>query len=199
MVTSYRLIGGDPALDLANTLEGPIDAAPDTDHLGSYEDLTAWAVRAGVLDERAAGRLAGDDAALARVRALRDAIYEVFAAVARDRPPRRLAELEAAYAAAVARARLVPGDFSWAWDDDADLVLWRVAVAAVDLLRTGPLERVKLCAHCRWLFVDSSRNRSRRWCSMNECGGNDKMRRYRARRANPGRAGSSRTDPTAGR
>ena len=196
MVTEYRLIGGDPALDLANTLEGPIDREPDLDHLACYEDLTAWAVRAGVLDERTAARLAAvarpeqAERALARVHELRDAIYAVFAAVARDRPPERLGELEAAYAAAVARARLArgAGGFTWSWEgDDLDRVLWPIAVAAVDLLRTGPLERVKLCAHCRWLFLDASRNRSRRWCSMNECGGNAKMRRYRARRATAGR------------
>jgi predicted RNA-binding Zn ribbon-like protein len=62
-------------------------------------------------------------------------------------------------------------------------VLWPLAVAAVDLLRTGPLGRLKVCAECRWLFLDRSRNGSRLWCSMNECGGRSKMRRYRARRA----------------
>jgi len=56
-------------------------------------------------------------------------------------------------------------------------------VAAVDLLRTGPLDRLKVCAACPWLFLDTSRNRSRRWCSMSDCGARLKMRRYRARAA----------------
>jgi predicted RNA-binding Zn ribbon-like protein len=56
-------------------------------------------------------------------------------------------------------------------------------VAAVDLLRDASrLRRLKLCGQCRWLFLDHSRNRSRRWCSMSECGAQVKMRRYRARR-----------------
>ncbi|MGZ8649732.1 MAG: CGNR zinc finger domain-containing protein [Solirubrobacteraceae bacterium] len=39
----------------------------------------------------------------------------------------------------------------------------------------------------RWLFIDSSRNHSRRWCTMNICGASAKMRRYRARKATAGR------------
>ena len=57
----------------------------------------------------------------------------------------------------------------------------RVAAAAIDLLRFGPLDRLKVCEGCPWLFLDLSRNHSRRWCSMNICGGTRKMRRYRAR------------------
>jgi predicted RNA-binding Zn ribbon-like protein len=50
-------------------------------------------------------------------------------------------------------------------------------------LTSGPLGRVKGCAGCNWLFVDESKNKSRRWCSMEECGTHAKMRRYVARRA----------------
>jgi len=70
----------------------------------------------------------------------------------------------------------VPGE-GFVWDGD---LLAPIAVAAVDLLRTGPLDRLKVCAACPWLFLDTSRNRSRRWCSMSECGARLKMRRYRA-------------------
>jgi predicted RNA-binding Zn ribbon-like protein len=65
------------------------------------------------------------------------------------------------------------------WDGE---LLGPLVAAAVDLLRTGPLDRLKLCDACPWLFLDTSRNHSRRWCSMNECGGRLKMRRYRERR-----------------
>jgi predicted RNA-binding Zn ribbon-like protein len=55
--------------------------------------------------------------------------------------------------------------------------------AAVELLTTGPLDRIKACAGCRFVFVDESKNRSRRWCSMEDCGTTAKMRRYVARRS----------------
>ncbi|MGH2948841.1 MAG: CGNR zinc finger domain-containing protein [Solirubrobacteraceae bacterium] len=120
----------------------------------------------------------------ARARALRTAIDATFRAVATGHPPdpRALDQIAAAHAEAAARARLVAtGDgFELDWGGE---VLAPVAQAAVHLLRAGPLDRVKACADCRWLFLDASRNRSRRWCTMEECGVRSKMRRYRARRA----------------
>ncbi len=62
-------------------------------------------------------------------------------------------------------------------------ILWSVAHSATELLTSGPLERAKGWAGCNWLFVDESRNKSRRWCMMEKCGTQEKMRRYVARRA----------------
>jgi len=184
LVTELELVGGNAALDFANTLEGPRDGEPGEDHLREPADLVAWAQYAGVLDDAPST----DGHVLDRARTLRAAVYDVFSAVAagREPPAKALEQLAGFHAEAAAHARLVPmsGRVDLTWDgDDPARVLWPLAVAAVDLLRGGPLERVKLCAECRWLFLDQSRNRSRRWCSMNECGGRLKMRRYRARRA----------------
>jgi glycosyltransferase involved in cell wall biosynthesis len=75
--------------------------------------------------------------------------------------------------------------FAWEWaiGDDLAGVLWPVAHSATGLLTSVPLGRVKGCAGCNWLFVDESKNKSRRWCSMEDCGTYAKMRRYVARRA----------------
>jgi predicted RNA-binding Zn ribbon-like protein len=158
-------IGGHLALDFANTIE------PSREHLAAPQDLTDFAARHGLPGTAA-------EAALERARALRRAIYRVFRPIAdgSEPGPGELAALHAFYAEAVAAARLTPGGF--AWDDD---VLAPVAVAAVDLLRHGPLDRVNVCAACPWLFLDSTRNHSRRWCSMSDCGARTKMRRYRAK------------------
>ena len=182
-----ELVGGNPALDFANTVEGPRDRV-NTDSIRDGAELMAWAAYAGVLDARTAERLSGRaEAVLPKARELRAAIYDVFSAIADGEPPpaAALATLGAFDAEAVAHARITPvdGGFEHAWPgDDPERVLWPIAHAAVDLLRHGPLDRLKLCAVCRWLFLDASRNRSRRWCSMNECGGRLKMKRYRARK-----------------
>jgi predicted RNA-binding Zn ribbon-like protein len=181
-----ELVGGDPALDFANTVEGPRNRV-NTDSIRDGAELMAWAAYAGVLDPRTAERLtARADDVLPKARELRAAIYDVFRAIADGDEPSAaaLARLAAFDAEAVAHARLTPADgrFDRSWSgDDPERVLWPLAHAAVDLLRHGPLDRLKLCHDCRWLFIDSSRNRSRRWCSMNECGGRSKMRRYRER------------------
>ena len=174
-----ELVGGDIALDLANTVNGPRDGALDEEFLRTPADLAAWAVHAGVVDAPPPV----DDVVLAQARELRGAVYAVFRAIAegREPDPGALAALAEQHAAAVARSGLVPAGahFALAWDGD---VIGPLAAAAVDLLRHGPLERLKLCDACPWLFLDTSRNHSRRWCSMNECGSRLKMRRYRERR-----------------
>jgi predicted RNA-binding Zn ribbon-like protein len=166
-IENVPLWGNDLALDFANTTEGA-----DKDHLRTYDDLVIWARRTGALP--ATVRPRGD---LSRGRALRDAIYGVFAAGDR----RALKVLLRFHAEAVAHGTIEDGE--WVWSGrDPDRPLWPVAVAAVDLLRSDRLARVKECANCSWLFVDASRNGSRRWCSMDECGAQVKMRRYRAAR-----------------
>jgi predicted RNA-binding Zn ribbon-like protein len=179
-VENIEFWGNDLALDFANTVERPRDGSPEKDHLRSYADLATWARRAGVLPPRA--RPAGGD--VERARALRAAIADVFTAVASgDRPPRRaLGTLLHVHADAVREGTIEGGEWVWA-GRHPDRPLWPIAVAAVDLLRSPErLPRVKRCGNCNWLFVDRSRNGSRRWCSMDECGVHTKMRRYRAAR-----------------
>jgi len=68
--------------------------------------------------------------------------------------------------------------------DDLERPLWEIAHSAADLLTSGDQERVKECASttCEWVFLDKSRNRSRRWCDMSDCGNRAKARRFQARK-----------------
>ncbi len=190
-----RLVGGNLALDFVNTRTGPPDGALDDDVLTGYLDLVAWSVYAGALGEpeaKALRRLSHDDPSGSRttfVRSLRirDDLDEVFRAVAADRSlgTSVLARLRDDEADALGHARLDHGrPFGWTWRDDRTLArpLRPVVHAAVQLLTTGTLERIKGCAGCRFLFHDESKNRSRRWCSMDDCGTSEKMRRYVAAR-----------------
>jgi predicted RNA-binding Zn ribbon-like protein len=193
-----KLYGGRLCLDFANTVE-PREARPRQDALPGYAELVAWARHAGAIDEATAKRLgqaaANDRAAaetsLAAATTLREAAYRVFAAIANGvvPAPADLEMLQRAYAQAMRHASLLraPSGFVWAWDDDAalDRVWWPIAQSAVDLLTAGPLERVKQCAGrsgCGFLFFDTSRNRVRRWCSMDECGWQEKASLQTARR-----------------
>jgi predicted RNA-binding Zn ribbon-like protein len=128
---------------------------------------------------------------LERALRLRSALDRVLRARLLDRPP-SAADLDVVahhYAEAVRHAELFWCDteYRWSWPIEeagttVDAALWPLANAAVDLLRDAPLDRLARCGHCRWLFLDSSKNRSRRWCSMNACGARMKMRRYRSAR-----------------
>jgi predicted RNA-binding Zn ribbon-like protein len=192
-----RIVGGNLALDLLNTQNGPAGSAPEDDVLFDYRDLLAWASHVGLLtppEERsllrgARKRPADADAAFQRTQETRAYLHDVFDAAARGKAPARadLLRLQHDAADALAHGRLVlaDGQYRWSWADDEDLgrPLWPIIHAALTLVTDGPLDRVKGCASCRFLFVDESKNRSRRWCSMDDCGSQDKMRKYVARRA----------------
>jgi predicted RNA-binding Zn ribbon-like protein len=157
-----------------------------------------WARHAGALDDAQAERLlqaaasrpAAARTSLAAAVTLREAIYRVFAAIAHGATPADadLDRLRHAYAGAMRHARLRPGPdrLAWTWDEEAlDRAWWPVARSAVELATAGPLDRVKRCAGpsgCGFLFLDTTKNRVRRWCSMGECGGQVKASRQTARR-----------------
>jgi predicted RNA-binding Zn ribbon-like protein len=211
-IATLDRLGGDAALDFANTLGGLREGPWDDEWLHGYEDVVAWARHGGLLSEPEARRLlerarqhprvaAG---AFARAVALREQIHRVMAALAAGGAPAaadlealRAAHRDALAVAALAPARLAgaapapaaaptaPRRLDWSWGragDDLDRPLRPVVQAAIDLLRSERLARLKQCANCRWLFLDASRNASRRWCSMAHCGIDAKVRATRARR-----------------
>lgn len=192
------LVGGHVALDLLNTLEPRL---PDgTEHLTTPAAVLAWARRTPVLPDPDAAEVdrawAADPAAAAAARAdvlrIRDLTGRAL-----TRDAGALAALAARWAQAVARATLEPADgppvaVLTVGTDPAHRVADRLADAAVALLRSD-LSRLKACpldeGGCGWLFLDQSRNGSRRWCSMADCGTQYKSRRLTARRR-AGRAAS---------
>ena len=178
MVTELKIVGGDPALDLANTVGD--DRVPDP--LEDYAEFVAWAARIGVIDDAVTATPAEAERVLNEARSLRTAIDAVFRALATGSSPPAdaLAHLVERAGAAIERAQLAGRDLVWE-GDDPERPLWPLAVSALDLLRDGPLDRLKACEDCPWLFLDTSRNHSRRWCSMADCGTRVKMRRYRSK------------------
>ena len=164
----------------------------------TYADLAAWAGAAGavppalarVLARAGRRRPAAADAALARAETLRSAIAAVMASVAERRPPpaRALDDLNEAVAETLGRTRIVrrgPG-FAWDWKtagDALDRLLWPVIRSAAEVLTSTDVAAVRACAapECGRLFLDGSRNGSRRWCDMAVCGNRAKVRRHYAR------------------
>jgi predicted RNA-binding Zn ribbon-like protein len=203
-VDGMELVGGELCLDFVNTAAERAEGTPARDRLVTYRDLVRWGERTEALTEPEAERLraaaeadaAGAGAALERARSLREAIYRVFRSwsLGEAPPAKDVSEVSAAAAEATAAQRLMagPDGFEMDWPDTVDLdrAWWPAATSAVALLLSPDLPRVKECAtdNCSWLFVDQSRNRSRRWCSMKDCGNRAKARRHYARRSGRGRS-----------
>jgi hypothetical protein len=119
----------------------------------------------------------GDRTALARLVALRDALWHSiskgdFTSFARASQA-VIVRTEATDRGVV----LVPAR------SGVDGVVARLALVVSEAGATGMMDRLKCCGHCHWVFHDASRNRRGRWCSMAACGSRDKARAYRRRRA----------------
>ena len=179
-----KLLGGAPALDFVNSVD-PLVGNDGVDAISSPSALAAWGVHAGLT----AAPVAVTRAAVARAHAVRAVLTRIFVAVAAgDRPaPADLAGFADAYAATLGAARLTATDdrYGFAAAGGIDAILLPVLESARELLTSDRLRRVRQCPadDCGWLFVDTSRNGTRRWCRMDGCGAKAKMRRYRARLA----------------
>jgi predicted RNA-binding Zn ribbon-like protein len=197
--TSFDLSAGALSLDFANTVEWHASEHP-RDNLAGFADLLAWAQAAETVSKEQAEalRLLAQNqpekawAAFDRTIQLREAIYRLFAAVARQEAidTKDLAVLNQALSNSLPHMQIaiVPDGFAWEWSNSAadfDRILWPVARSAAELLVSGRLERVRQCADdrgCGYLFLDTSRNGSRRWCSMESCGNRAKAHRHYKRK-----------------
>lgn len=194
----FSFVGGAPALDFVNTGSARVEG-PFKEKLFEYADLIRFAREGNLVDSTGASaleRMALTDPAtaasvLAEARALREAIYRVFSARGRGEPalPGDLELISHHNAEATAHRRLSASadGFHFTWPDPPASLwqpLWPVAVDATDLLVSEEIARVKECAtdNCNWLFLDASKNKSRRWCEMKECGNRAKARRHYARK-----------------
>lgn len=193
------LIGGRPSLDFTNTEGAERNGPPE--RIASYGDLLAWSVKAGVLNRTRASRLATvarerpaeAEAVYDRAVTLRESLYRILSRTISGEGAQAsdIEVLDRELGQAMAHRKLVPtrgagaGGFEWQFEDidTLDRPLWTVVHDAADLLSSDSLGRVKECGGetCTWLFLDESRNRSRRWCDMGDCGNRAKARRYRRR------------------
>jgi predicted RNA-binding Zn ribbon-like protein len=196
-----RLSAGKLCLEFANTADWHSSEQP-IETITAYTDLVDWAVRVGIRSGESAQELrtqAATHPALAEqvyhwAIDLREAIYRIFATIAAQESPDAvdLALLNEALPHAFALPEIIATDngYGWRWRGDEsglDTVLWPILRSAARLLTEGEHNRIGECADdrgCGYLFYDTSRNRSRRWCDMNSCGNRAKSQRHYARHRN---------------
>ncbi len=196
----YReLRGGALCLDFINTVDRhAADVTPGFDYLApGYANLLAWSAYALVIDERmhaALLRLArkdGRQAATVRKRAvrLREALFEIVRALRQgdNDPHDAISTLASEIEHARAQQQLVMHDGRLTWNLRGtvalDAILWPVAISAFDLFSSETVRRIGECQGiaCEWLFIDTSKNHSRRFCSPTGCGNATRIRRFRTR------------------
>jgi len=193
----FDLDGGHPVLDFTNTVDWR-GTGRDHDWLGDFTDLLAWAHRTGFLpkaaieelDRRAAAHPRQAAAALEQARELREAAAGLLRAALEGRPPapEPLHVFNRYLDRALSQAVLLPGsgqdriyslELAASGNPLEDIAL-RLAKQAADLLTNFDPARLKICGNpdCGWMFLDGTRNASRRWCDMAACGNRAKAKRF---------------------
>ena len=201
----FELVAGSLCLDFVNSVG---DRAGTwryvRNYLPRYEDVVSWGLQAQVLPEREAAALRAlaqrrpAEAAAAHERAvnLRETLHAIFSPIAHGaegQPIDRdaLAALNAMLPDLLVKSRLATSTegliYHWTFEGGEapfDRIIWTVLQSATELLTSGDLRHVHQCAMetCGWLFLDVSKNKTRRWCAMKLCGNKTKVRQHRAMR-----------------
>lgn len=204
MSAAFQLLASHPALDFVNTLDNRFGATGTRELLPEYPDLLAFMEQSSVLSTRQLSvlrkrsRSAQASTALDRAHDFREVLASAFYEIAaKGKPPhatlKRIEEysLEAQSHRQLFWTRNGAGDealqrANWDWErmeNSVELPLWAIVQSAADLLTSHEIAHVHECGSptCRWLFLDTSKNHSRRWCDMTICGNRMKARRYQAR------------------
>jgi predicted RNA-binding Zn ribbon-like protein len=199
----WKFRGGQLSLDFVNSVDGRVELNGNDytilkDKINNYEDLVDWAKTIGILNETTARNLvslAGQKGKVTnrvfeRAIKLRESLYRIFISIVENRVPLKedIEVLNNECSAVREQQKLVytSRKFSWNYEltDEPDNMIWQVALSGAELLLSDQLKRVKQCpgTNCGWLFLDASKNGSRQWCDMKDCGNVAKVRRYREKR-----------------
>jgi predicted RNA-binding Zn ribbon-like protein len=192
---SFQLVGGHLALDLVNTLDWRFRDGGPEELLAGYDDLLRFAAQSEILTPKQIRQIIrnGNDrasaGALVACRELREAAAEIFYAVVDGRTPpgSQIQIVERCFKEAREHQRLAwsGSRLVWEWppsESGPDVPFWILSISTARLLLSEDMRLLRACEKpdCRWLFLDTSKNHTRRWCDMKICGNRMKARRFKA-------------------
>ena len=191
----FELSGGHPALDLVNTLDWRFRESGPEELLEGYADVVRFTEQTGLMnaaDARKLIRSVPESKAakvVSAVRDLREAAADALYAVVDGNSPSAsvVKRLEHCFRSARQNQELKwDGEkLQWTLPQTSSLPaspLWLLSLSTYSLLVSDQMHLLRECgnAECRWLFVDTSKNHTRRWCNMKICGNRMKARRFKA-------------------
>ena len=191
---NLKLLGGRLCLDFINTLDWRGTDKPQ-EFLNRYADLILWSRHVGIAtreDSQQLSQMAEQSQAdalrvLSRAVTLREIIFRIFSAVIQNKKPsgKDMADFNKYFSQSMKTSQIIWSENRFIWDTtgnkkELDWLLKPIIRSAADLLLSEDLGKIKACADpaCGWLFIDVSRNRSRRWCDMKDCGNRAKVNRF---------------------
>jgi predicted RNA-binding Zn ribbon-like protein len=194
----FEFVAGALCLDFVNTV-GSHGFEQAREKLSTYSDLVRWTKEASLIDDGKTLELlafseanpGGASKVLEEASEFRETLFRIFGGLQRKQSPNPsdLAALNETLRKFPIRLEVrSQGDNFCCSREIAQITdewpLAPVAWSAADLLVSDQVRHVRQCADatCGWLFVDTSKNHSRRWCSMGDCGSQAKARRYYQRK-----------------
>ena len=178
-VKTFSLVGNRSCLYFVNTVNRLPSTGPD-EFLADEDALSAWARRLDLPTSKS-----DTNDLLEKALFLREALYRIFYAVAHSDqvPENDLETLKMFYLDALEQARLELSGSEFVWNVAEKFpyaLLHTLAFDAMELLQSELIERVRYCQNeeCNWLFLDTSRSRTKRWCSVQGCGNRMRVRRF---------------------
>ena len=176
-------IGGHLALDFCNTAGEHLAAQPD-EMLLDWELFIRWTVQVGLVASESYPELFRNPSPVDKIVQLREAIYRVGLAIARNERVPQPDLLAIHRQANVSKPTVISGRYGTRWRPDPPRASAQLrallASEALSLFCSPRSSRIGICegGQCGWLFLDESRGKRRRWCDMNDCGNKAKARRY---------------------
>jgi predicted RNA-binding Zn ribbon-like protein len=194
----FSFIAGALCLDFVNTVSSHASERPK-EKLCGFADLVLWNEEAELIDKGEAleflayseGNSNSTTKILQEARGLRQALFHIFQALDRRKTPAAgdLAALNETLRAFPIRLELRSEGRDFCCERKSaktnnDRLLAPIAWSAADLLASDRVQHVRQCAdaECGWFFVDTTKNHSRRWCAMSDCGSHAKAKRYYQRK-----------------
>jgi predicted RNA-binding Zn ribbon-like protein len=192
---SFEFKAGELCLDFINTLDNRPVPERLKELINSYADLADWATESGAIHPKLRASLiqeaklhpARASAVLRRAIDFRETLYRIVESSLAKRDPAEAdrGAFSSVHGEALSHLELraTRQGLKLDWPEDQanlEAVLWPIARSAGQLLTSADMRRVRECGSetCRWLFVDRSKNGSRRWCDMKVCGNRTKAQKF---------------------
>lgn len=192
-IETLELDGGWLCLNFINTVRNRFEE-PVFCYLPRHDEVLKWAKRLELFSQVEIRRVKTyieehPDVAEKqhkKIIEVRETLYRMFAAIARNLQPseyvlekfnKYLSETFNDLKINVEKDRIVTED--WYKKNSGLLQIQHLIIkSAYELLISNSLIRLKECDNCGWLFLDKSKNKSRRWCNMQTCGSMEKAKKY---------------------